>query len=197
MYKRTFREERIEALKEVNFAVSPGEVCGFLGSDGAGKTTSIGILMGFLFADSGQVRALDYAAGDIRAKEQIGFLPENFSFYRFLTGPRLLALHLTLSGRHVPDPLGLIEGLLAQVRLAGYESLRIARYSRGVVQRLGIAQALIGDPQLLVFDEPTSGLDPPAGKKYWIWCIHSSSRARPCSSALTSLRKSSRSAIAW
>jgi ABC-2 type transport system ATP-binding protein len=164
VYKRVFRDERIEALKEVTFAVSPGEVCGFLGPNGAGKTTSIGILMGFLFANSGQVRVLDYAPGDIRAKEQIGFLPENFSFYRFLTGPKLLALHLTLSGRRVPDPFGLIEGLFAQVKLAGYESLHIARYSRGMVQRLGIAQALIGDPQLLVFDEPTSGLDP-AGRK--------------------------------
>jgi len=164
VYSRVFGGERIEALKDVSFAVSSGEVCGFLGPNGAGKTTSIGILMGFLFANSGQVRVLDYAPGDVRAKAQIGFLPENFSFYRFLTGPKLLALHLTLSGRRVPDPSGLIEGLLAQVKLAGYESLRIARYSRGMVQRLGIAQAMIGDPQLLVFDEPTSGLDP-SGRK--------------------------------
>jgi ABC-2 type transport system ATP-binding protein len=164
VYSRVFGGERIEAIKDLSFAVSSGEVCGFLGPNGAGKTTSIGILMGFLFANSGQVRVLDYAPGDVRAKAQIGFLPENFSFYRFLTGPKLLALHLTLSGRRVPDPSGLIEGLFAQVKLAGYESLRIARYSRGMVQRLGIAQALIGDPQLLVFDEPTSGLDP-SGRK--------------------------------
>jgi ABC-2 type transport system ATP-binding protein len=173
VYKRVFSKEHIEALKDVSFMVSSGEVCGFLGPNGAGKTTSIGILMGFLFANSGQVRVLDYGPGDVRAKERIGFLPENFSFYRFLTGPKLLALHLTLSGRRTPDPFGLIEGLLAQVKLAGYESLRIARYSRGMVQRLGIAQALIGDPQLLVFDEPTSGLDPSGRKEvldlvYWL-----------------------------
>lgn len=172
VYQRVFSEERTEALGDVTFEVSPGEVCGFLGPNGAGKTTTIGILMGFLFADSGQARVLDYAPGDIRAKEQIGFLPENFSFYRFLTGPKLLALHLTLSGRRVPDPFGFIERLLAQVKLAGYESLRIARYSRGMVQRLGIAQALIGDPQLLVFDEPTSGLDP-AGRKEVLDLVHS------------------------
>jgi ABC-2 type transport system ATP-binding protein len=128
--------------------------------------------MGFLFPDSGEVRVLGYEPGDVRAKAQIGFLPENFAFYRFLTGPKLLALHLALSGRRVPDPFSLIEGLLAQVRLAGYESLRIARYSRGMVQRLGIAQALIGDPQLLVLDEPTSGLDP-AGRKEVMDLIHS------------------------
>lgn len=176
VYKRLFGEERIEALNDVSFTVSAGEVCGFLGPNGAGKTTSIGILMGFLFPNSGQARVLDYPPGDIRAKAQIGFLPENFAFYRFLTGPKVLALHLALSGRRVPDPFGLIAGLLAQVNLAGYESLRIARYSRGMVQRLGIAQALIGDPQLLVFDEPTSGLDP-AGRKEVLGLVHSLKQA--------------------
>jgi ABC-2 type transport system ATP-binding protein len=176
VYKRVFSEERIEALKDVSFAVSPGEACGFLGPNGAGKTTGIGILMGFLFPNSGEVRVLDYEPGDVRAKAQIGFLPENFAFYKFLTGPKLLALHLTLSGRRVSDPFSLIEGLLAQVKLAGYESLRIARYSRGMVQRLGIAQALIGDPQLLVLDEPTSGLDP-AGRKEVLELVNSMKQA--------------------
>lgn len=176
VYQRVFSEERIEALKDLSFAVSPGEVCGFLGPNGAGKTTSIGILMGFLFADAGEVRVLDFAPGDVRAKEQIGFVPENFAFYKFLTGPKLLALHLALSGRKVPDEFGLIESLLAQVGLAGHESLHIARYSRGMVQRLGIAQALIGDPQLLVLDEPTSGLDP-AGRKEVLHLVHSLKRA--------------------
>jgi ABC-2 type transport system ATP-binding protein len=164
VYKRAFSEERIAALSDVSFEVAAGEVCAFLGPNGAGKTTSISILMGFLFPNSGDVRVLGHAPGDIRAKQQIGFLPENFAFYRYLTGPKLLALHLALSSRQVDDPARLIADLLAQVRLTGYESLRIARYSRGMVQRLGIAQALIGDPQLLIFDEPTSGLDP-AGRK--------------------------------
>jgi ABC-2 type transport system ATP-binding protein len=128
--------------------------------------------MGLLFPNSGEVRVLDYEPGDVRAKAQIGFLPENFAFYKFLTGPKLLALHLALSGRRVTDPFGLIAGLLAQVKLAGYESLRISRYSRGMVQRLGIAQALIGEPQLLIFDEPTSGLDP-AGRKEVLDLVHS------------------------
>ena len=163
-YHRIFSEERVEALRDVSFSIPQGEVCAFLGPNGAGKTTSIAILMGFLFPDSGDVRVLGFEPGDIRAKAQTGFLPENFAFYRFLTGPKLLSLHLALSGRSASDPDGLIARLLAQVRLAGYESLHISRYSRGMVQRLGIAQALIGDPQLLVFDEPTSGLDP-AGRK--------------------------------
>ena len=164
VYERLFSAERVEALNDVSFDVAPGEVCAFLGPNGAGKTTSIGILMGFHFPDSGEIRVLGLAPGDVRAKARIGFLPENFAFYRFLTGPKLLALHLVLSERQVPDPNGLVADLLSQVRLDGHESLRISRYSRGMVQRLGIAQALIGDPQLLIFDEPTSGLDP-AGRK--------------------------------
>jgi ABC-2 type transport system ATP-binding protein len=176
VYKRVFSEERVEALTDVSFAVSPGEVCGFLGPNGAGKTTSIGILMGFLFPNSGEVRVLGFDPGDVRANSRIGFVPENFAFHKFLTGPKLLALHLALSGRSVPDSFALIEALLAQVGLAGYESLRIARYSRGMVQRLGIAQALIGDPQLLVLDEPTSGLDP-AGRKEVLDLVHTLKQA--------------------
>jgi ABC-2 type transport system ATP-binding protein len=164
VYQRAFSDERIQALTGVSFDVGAGEVCAFLGPNGAGKTTSISILMGFLFPDSGDVRVLGFDPGDVRAKQQIGFLPENFAFYRYLTGPKLLRLHLALSGRRVADPATLIASLLAQVKLYGYESLRISKYSRGMVQRLGIAQALLGDPQLLIFDEPTSGLDP-AGRK--------------------------------
>ncbi len=164
VYKRWFSEERVEALSDVSFEVAQGEVCAFLGPNGAGKTTSIGILMGFHFANAGSVRVLGCQPGDIRAKEQIGFLPENFAFYKYLTGPKLLRLHRALAGRTAPGDEALIGGLLAKVKLAGYESLKIGRYSRGMVQRLGIAQALLCDPQLVILDEPTSGLDP-AGRR--------------------------------
>lgn len=151
------------ALSGVSFEVEPGEVCAFLGPNGAGKTTSINILMGFLFPDHGEVRVFGFEPGDVRAKENIGFLPENFAFYKHLTATQLLRLHLTLSGRATTDD-GLISELLRRVHLSGYENLRISKYSRGMVQRLGIAQALLADPQLLILDEPTSGLDP-AGRK--------------------------------
>ncbi|MDR3702053.1 MAG: ABC transporter ATP-binding protein [Candidatus Sulfopaludibacter sp.] len=164
VYKRWFSEERVEALSDVSFDVAPGEVCAFLGPNGAGKTTSIGILMGFHFANAGTVRVLGYEPGDVRAKEQIGFLPENFAFYKYLTGPKLLRLHRALAGRTAPGDGALIAELLAKVKLAGYENLKIGRYSRGMVQRLGIAQALLCDPQLVILDEPTSGLDP-AGRR--------------------------------
>ena len=164
VYKRWFSDERVAALSDVSFEVAPGEVCAFLGPNGAGKTTSIGIIMGFHFANSGTVRVLGYEPGDIRAKEKIGFLPENFAFYKYLTGPKLLRLHRALAGKTAPGDEALIAELLAKVKLAGYENLKIGRYSRGMVQRLGIAQALLCDPQLVILDEPTSGLDP-AGRR--------------------------------
>jgi ABC-2 type transport system ATP-binding protein len=164
IYKRLFSDDKLAALSDVSFETAPGQVCAFLGPNGAGKTTSISILMGFFFPTSGQIRVFGCPPGDVRAKEQIGFLPENFAFHKFLTAPKLLEFHLRLAGR---DPAGagsLIADLLAKVKLNGYEKLKIGRYSRGMAQRIGIAQALLCNPQLIVLDEPTSGLDP-AGRR--------------------------------
>ncbi len=158
------RRAQAPALAGVSFQVASGEVCAFLGPNGAGKTTSMSILMGFIFADQGQARVFGYEPGDVRAKARIGFLPENFAFYRYLNAEKLLQFHLRLSGRQLSNPNALIAELLAKVKLDGYPNLKIGKYSRGMVQRLGIAQALLGNPDLLVLDEPTSGLDP-AGRK--------------------------------
>ena len=164
VYKRLFSDEKIAALSDVSFQVSPGEVCAFLGPNGAGKTTSISILMGFFFANSGEIRVLGHPPGDVRAKAQIGFLPENFAFYKYLTAPKLLRLHMALAGRSPAGSETAIADLLKKVKLNGYENLKIGKYSRGMVQRIGIAQALLCDPQLVILDEPTSGLDP-AGRR--------------------------------
>ena len=154
----------VTALADVSFEVEPGEVCGFLGPNGAGKTTCINTLMGFLFADAGEVSVLGHPPGDVRAKSRIGFVPENFAFHPFLTAPKLLRFHSVLAGLDAPTAARRIPELIAKAQLAGHEELRIGKYSRGMVQRLGIAQALLNDPQLLVLDEPTSGLDP-AGRR--------------------------------
>jgi ABC-2 type transport system ATP-binding protein len=164
IYQRRFGGVSIAALSNISFEVARGEVCAFLGPNGAGKTTSMNILMGFIYATSGRSRVFGYEPGDVRAKQRIGFLPENFAFYRYLNAEKLLQFHLRLSGRQLPDPAALITSLLAKVKLDTYKGLKIGKYSRGMVQRLGIAQALLGDPELLVLDEPTSGLDP-AGRK--------------------------------
>ncbi len=164
VYQRRFAGARVPALANVSFEVAPGEVCAFLGPNGAGKTTSMSILMGFIYADHGRIRVFGYRPGDVRAKERIGFLPENFAFYRYLNAEKLMRFHLSLSGRQTSDPDALIAELLTKVKLDSYKALKIGKYSRGMVQRLGIAQALLGNPELLVLDEPTSGLDP-AGRK--------------------------------
>ena len=164
VYQRRFAGSQIAALSSVSFEVAQGEVCAFLGPNGAGKTTSMSILMGFIYADQGRIRVLGHPPGDVRAKARIGFLPENFAFYRYLNAEKLLRFHLSLSGRQPKAPDELISGLLSKVQLDGYKGLKIGKYSRGMVQRLGLAQALLANPDLLVLDEPTSGLDP-AGRK--------------------------------
>jgi ABC-2 type transport system ATP-binding protein len=164
IYKRIFSEEKLAALSDVSFAMEPGQVCAFLGPNGAGKTTSINMLMGFFFPTSGQIRVFGRPPGDLIAKEQIGFLPENFAFHKFLTAPKLLRFHLQLAGRNSAGAGTRIADLLNKVKLNGYENLKIGKYSRGMVQRIGIAQALLCDPKLIVLDEPTSGLDP-AGRR--------------------------------
>src|SRR6266481_6423088 len=164
VYRRRLMGQEVAALTGVSFEVSQGEVCAFLGPNGAGKTTSISLLMGFLYADSGQIRVLGFEPGDVRAKKQIGFVPENFAFYKHLNAVKLLRFHAALAGVSLGEMDARITDLLGKVKLTGYEKLKIGKYSRGMVQRLGIAQAMLGDPQLLIMDEPTSGLDP-AGRK--------------------------------
>jgi ABC-2 type transport system ATP-binding protein len=163
-YRRFLGGMRVPALNDVSFQVMPGEVCAFLGPNGAGKTTSISILMGFIYADWGRIRVLGHEPGDVRAKAKIGFVPENFSFYKHLNAEKLLRFHARIAGVPEDRTSGLIPDLIAKVKLNGYEKLKIGRYSRGMVQRLGIAQSLLADPDLLVMDEPTSGLDP-SGRK--------------------------------
>ncbi len=164
VYRRRLAGQEVPALTHVSFEVGAGEVCAFLGPNGAGKTTSINILMGFLYADYGKISVLGYEPGDVRAKQKTGFVPENFAFHKHLNAEKLLRFHLALAGGDMTKSIGLIRDLLFKVQLQGYERLKIGKYSRGMVQRLGIAQALLSDPQLLVLDEPTSGLDP-AGRK--------------------------------
>ena len=108
VYRRRLGGQQIPALSDISFHVSRGEVCAFLGPNGAGKTTSMSILMGFLYADSGEIRVFDYAPGDVRAKQRIGFLPENFAFYKHLNAKKLLRFHLNLAGREVANPDALI-----------------------------------------------------------------------------------------
>src|SRR6266403_1445616 len=109
VYRRRFTGQEVTALSDVSFEVGRGEVCAFLGPNGAGKTTSISILMGFLYADWGRIRVLGFEPGDVRAKKRIGFVPENFAFYKHLNAEKLLRFHARLTGLAEEKRVALIQ----------------------------------------------------------------------------------------
>lgn len=154
------RRRRLQAVKDLDLVVNEGEIFGFVGPNGAGKTTTIKMLMGLIFPTSGSARIFDAPIPSVEAKRRIGYLPEHPAFYDFLTGREAARLFASLSG--VPSArLGRrVEELLELVGLSDAADRQIRKYSKGMQQRLGIAQALAGDPAFVVLDEPMSGLDP-------------------------------------
>jgi len=154
------RRKRVQAVKDLDLAVEEGEIFGFVGPNGAGKTTTIQMLMGLIFPTSGKAFIFDAPIPSAEAKRRIGFLPENPSYYEFLTGREALRFFGQLSGLGAADLAPRIEELLELVGIADAADRQIRKYSKGMQQRLGIAQALVGDPSFVVLDEPMSGLDP-------------------------------------
>jgi len=160
---KTFRGKkgsRVDALKGVSLAIEKGEVFGFLGPNGAGKTTTIKILMGLIRPSSGQASIMGHDSGSHRSRKQVGYLPENPAFYDFLTGREYLAFAAKTFGMNDDQVGGQTEKILNLLDLQTAQSRPIRGYSKGMVQRLGIAQALIHDPDVYILDEPMSGLDP-------------------------------------
>jgi ABC-2 type transport system ATP-binding protein len=148
------------ALHGLDLVVQPGEVFGFLGPNGAGKTTTVKILLGLVSATSGEARLFGQPAGDAEARRRVGYLPENFRFHDWLTGTALLDFHARLAGLSLDERRDRIPKVLAQVGLDGRGNDRISGYSKGMTQRIGLAQAIIHEPDLVLLDEPTSALDP-------------------------------------
>lgn len=148
------------AVERLSLLVRPGEVFGFLGPNGAGKTTTVKILLGLVQATSGEARILGQSSGDPRARARVGYLPENFRFHDWLTGSALLDFHGRLAGMSAQDRQRRIPEVLKQVGLAGRGDDRIRGYSKGMTQRIGLAQAIIHRPAVVLLDEPTSALDP-------------------------------------
>jgi ABC-2 type transport system ATP-binding protein len=144
----------------LDLTVHEGEVFGYLGPNGAGKTTTLKLLTGLLQPTSGEARILGRPPGDVRAKEQIGFLPEQPSFYEYLTGRELLNFYGQLLGLDRSLRRERVERLACQLRIESALDLQLRKYSKGMLQRLGLAQALLNDPRLVLLDEPMSGLDP-------------------------------------
>ncbi len=148
------------ALRPLHLAVEEGEVFGFLGPNGAGKTTTLKLLMGLVFPTAGTARILGREINDPRMKAQIGFLPEQPYFYDYLTARELLDYYGQLSGVEAKQRAGKIQEMLARVGLPDAGGLQLRKFSKGMLQRVGIAQAILHDPKVVFLDEPMSGLDP-------------------------------------
>jgi ABC-2 type transport system ATP-binding protein len=148
------------AVADLTLAVRPGEVFGFLGPNGAGKTTSVKMLLGLVAPSGGRGAVLGAPLGDRATRARVGFLPEHFRFPEWLTGRELLRVHGRLLGLAGAALDARADALLARVDLFDAAHRPIRTYSKGMAQRIGLAQALLGEPALVFLDEPTSGLDP-------------------------------------
>jgi ABC-2 type transport system ATP-binding protein len=155
---------RVEAVRGISFAVSRGEAFGFLGPNGAGKTTTIKILMGLMRPTGGDVRLFGSAVPDRKAREKVGFMPENPYVYPYLTPREFVSTCARLSGLRGAALRDRVEHVLRQTGIAYAASRQVRQLSKGMLQRTGLAAALVADPELLVLDEPMSGLDP-GGRK--------------------------------
>ncbi len=155
--------QSVEALKQVSLALQPGKRAALLGHNGAGKSTMMKIILGLIPFDSGEVSVCGEAPGSAAARMQVAYLPENVAFHPALTGEEQISHYLSLRGENPR----IAPQLLARVGLAHAARRRIGTYSKGMRQRVGLAQSLIGRPRLLVLDEPTSGLDPVSRRDFY------------------------------
>lgn len=159
-FRTGFTMKAVQALKGVSLTINRGEIFGYLGPNGAGKTTTLKIIVGIIFPTSGHVSVLSHPPGDIAVKQRVGFLPESPYFYEYLNAREFLDFYARLFG----IPLGVrrerIRRLLKTVGLEKKADEPLRKFSKGMLQRIGIAQALINDPELIILDEPMSGLDP-------------------------------------
>src|SRR6266481_2550542 len=148
------------ALKSLDLTVHSGETFGFLGPNGAGKTTTLKLLMGIIFPTAGSATILGKDFHDPEVKRRIGFLPEQPYFYDYLSAPELLDYYARLSGVSLEARNPKIDELLKRVGLGDVGNRQLRKFSKGMLQRVGIAQAIIHDPEVVFLDEPMSGLDP-------------------------------------
>lgn len=148
------------ALRGLDLAVPRGQTFGLLGPNGAGKTTLVKLLLGIAFPTSGAASVLGRPAGDVRTRQRIGYLPENHRYPPHLTGEQVLHHFGRLSGLRRTERTPRVDALLRRVRMEEWRAVRVHKYSKGMMQRLGMAQAILNEPDLLILDEPTDGVDP-------------------------------------
>jgi ABC-2 type transport system ATP-binding protein len=155
-----WRKRPYRALDRLTLTVEPGEVFGFLGPNGAGKTTTLKLLMQLIFPTSGRAEILGSPVGSVAMRRRIGYLPENPSFYDHLTAEELLDYFAQLFGYAVAERRKRVAALLDRIGIGAERRLQMRKFSKGMIQRVGIAQALLNDPEVIFLDEPMSGLDP-------------------------------------
>jgi ABC-2 type transport system ATP-binding protein len=155
-----WRPRPYRALDRLTLTVGEGEIFGFLGPNGAGKSTTLKLLMGLIFPTSGSATILGRPVGDLGMRRRIGFLPENPYFYDYLTAEELLNYYAGLSGLSGADRTRRVSEVLDEVEIGAERRMRLRSYSKGMIQRVGVAQALVARPDVVFFDEPMSGLDP-------------------------------------
>src|SRR6185436_190442 len=155
-----WRPRPYAALQDLNLQVEPGEVFGFLGPNGAGKTTTLKLLMQLIYPSSGVAEILGKPVGDVSVRRRIGYLPENPYFYDNLTAEELLIYFARVFGYNAHDGKQRASRLLDEVGIGAERRFQLRKFSKGMVQRVGLAQALINEPEVVFLDEPMSGLDP-------------------------------------
>ena len=160
VFKVPMRRERVVAVRDLSLHVEPGEVYGLLGPNGSGKSTTLKIVLGLIPPTRGTTKVFGEDSALVRSRKDVGFLPENPYFYKFLTGAETVRFFGKLSGLGPQELEPRVRELLKLVGLTEAAGRRVGSYSKGMLQRIGLAQALVQDPGLLVLDEPTAGVDP-------------------------------------
>jgi ABC-2 type transport system ATP-binding protein len=165
VYPVPFRRGHVVAVDDLSFEVPAGHVYGLLGPNGSGKSTTMKIVLGLVTATGGQTQIFGRDSREVASREQVGFLPENPYFYKFLTGAETLRFFGKLCGLGGSRLEERIKELLELVGLSDAADRRLGGYSKGMLQRIGLAQALVQEPRLLVLDEPTAGVDPAGSRE--------------------------------
>lgn len=159
-YSVGLRGLRLRAVDQLSLSIAPGHIYGLLGPNGSGKSTTIKALLGLLKPDAGECRIFGLPSDQVAARRDVGYLPESPDFYQHLSGRELVRYYGRLCGLRGPNLEARIEAVLNTVGLAAAADRRVGTYSKGMLQRVGLAQAIVHDPRLVILDEPTAGVDP-------------------------------------
>jgi ABC-2 type transport system ATP-binding protein len=160
-----FQRRSVVAVRDLNLHIEPGQIYGLLGPNGSGKSTTLKIILGLVTPTRGRAYIFGRESAQVASRESVGFLPESPYFYKYLTGEETLRFYGKLCGLRGADLKNRVEEMLALVGLTNARKRRLGGYSKGMLQRIGLAQALIQEPALLVLDEPTAGVDPAGARE--------------------------------